>query len=178
MRCAGCKMSICGRMSDILGATTAVLIVQIMLLPTLHLKIVHKNPRQEFFVSYKLDSDNIIRLTDTYRTHLTLKCFVPNSHLDKRTGFTAALLCRLLENNKRGALADLPHSGTQYRHISNGWHNYTQTRSSASWGSVSSTQCWKSLQFKGRDVTTRFDKQGCRQGGYQGDCRAFVSSAF
>lgn len=137
-----------------------------------------KNPRQEFFFTYKLDSDNIIRLIDTYMTHLTLKCFVPNSHLDKRTGFTAALLCRLLENDKRGALADLPHSGTQYRRISNRWHNYTQTRSSASWGSVSSTQCWKSLQFKGRDVTTRFDKQGCRQGGYQGDCRAFVCSAF
>lgn len=39
---------------------------------------------------------------DTSITHLTLKCFVSNSHLDIRTGFAATLLCRLLENKREG----------------------------------------------------------------------------
>ena len=48
---------------------------------------------------------NLMMLTDT--THLTLECFVSNSHLDVRTWFTAALLCRLLENERERGVSPL-----------------------------------------------------------------------
>lgn len=56
----------------------------------------------EVFLLIKRKSNNIIILMDTSITHLTLKCFVSNSHLDIRTGFAATLLCRLLENKREG----------------------------------------------------------------------------
>lgn len=34
------------------------------------------------------------------KTHLTLQSLVSNGQLDKRTGLTAALLCRLSDNKK------------------------------------------------------------------------------
>lgn len=107
---------------------------------------------------------------DTSITHLTLKCFVSNSHLDIRTGFAATLLCRLLENKREGCQPIRPTTA----------HN---AESSVTDNIIAPKLKHQLLEARyqahngervcsSREGTLRFDKQGRRQRGYQGDCQA------
>lgn len=115
-------------------------------------------------------------------THFALKRLVSDSQLYVRTGFAAALLCRLWGDVGRTEDERCASAGTAHRRAA-------QCNDAADGHrDCVSQHCRLSLSLRIRqhngdkvvqlNVAARRDRQGCRQGGDRGDLPSFVSLSF
>lgn len=125
------------------------------------------------------------RPKSTSLTHFALKRLVSDSQLYVRTGFAAALLCRLWGDvgrteDERCASAGTAHRrAAQCKNATDGHRDCVSQHCRLSLSlRIRQHNGGKVVQLSDDNVAARRDRQGCRQGGDRGDLPSFVSPCF